>query len=217
MRNIKLLLVGLSVPLNICMASIASADVLLLNDYRSYEIDGSGGSTLYTPSSAFADWELGYQGNNQASSISEAAFSASGSGSAYSDYSWSESQSIFDFTFELTSHYELTVNGLVWGQEDQYGVGNASSSLYQGEQIVSNSLLYNQAVSTGYGYEEAIVNYTGILDPGVYRFRTIANPWTMVASSGFEVTGTLTPVPIPAAGWLFGAALAGLTAVGRRR
>ncbi|ARN74482.1 hypothetical protein [Oceanicoccus sagamiensis] len=214
----------LSLPLVLSFASSAFSAVILVSDDRSYEYAGSGGSGAYSPSTPFALWQRGYQGRSQTSVISTSGFSASGSADAYSDYDWSQSESIFDFTFQLTSHYRLTITGLVWGQEEQWGEGNASSKLYEGSQTTSSNALYSVSVSAGYGYEEAAVNYSDILGPGVYRFKTIANPYTMIASSGFSVSGNFvsvpappSAVPVPAAAWLFGSALLGLIGVRRSK
>lgn len=62
---------------------------------------------------------------------------------------------------------------------------------------------------------------TGIVAQSALDFNT--NTWTAYVVSGSDgsleqiASGTLSAVPVPAAAWLFGSALVGLTAVGRKR
>ena len=65
------------------------------------------------------------------------------------------------------------------------------------------------------------INSSGVLPIGSYRFVGIAeafvNDLGESAAAGFSVDFSVTPIPLPAALWLFGAGLLGLVGIARRK
>ncbi|VAX09398.1 hypothetical protein MNBD_GAMMA25-956 [hydrothermal vent metagenome] len=198
-------------------SSQAFAAVMYLGDNRRVESDGDDGSGYYgsvaTPDAAFADFST----YGQTSSLGMTSFTASGSGSAYSDFGWSSTWSYFDVSFNLSTASQFTLTGNLYGEDILYGSGDASISLYSGTSAVAANLIYSDSVAASYGIEEKILSFNSLLTAGDYRIVVAAEPYFQEAYSSYGVQVDISAVPVPAAVWLFGSGLIGLIGVAKAR
>jgi len=112
----------------------------------------------------------------------------------------------------------MTLSGMLQGNDTLYGSGNASIFLYRGDNLLPANQLYGNGVQAQFGYQSADISYATLLSAGEYRLVATANPYYQQATSGFSVNASFTPVPVPAAVWLFGSGLLGLIGMtGKRR
>ena len=168
---------------------------------------GTGYNNITNPSAPYAD--MAVPGQN--SKLGPNGFTASGSGSAYSQYSNSLFMSVFDISFSVAGSTRITLSGLLQGEDILYGSGDASVFLYKGDNTLLANQLYGESVQASYGYLSADIAYSSILNAGEYRLVATADPYYQQASSSFSLNAILTPVPVPepepAAAWLFGSGL----------
>jgi probable HAF family extracellular repeat protein len=122
-----------------------------------------------------------------------------------------------------TISYTLTDLGTLGGSESRaYGI-NASG------QVVGSSVVSNNIVTHAFLYSGGdLVDLNTLIDPGL--------GWTLHTANGINDNGQIvgqgfiggvsfraflltpiTPVPVPAAVWLFGSALAGMGVISRRK
>jgi hypothetical protein len=123
----------------------------------------------------------------------------------------------FDFTSIFDVTFQLTTTGYSYSLFFQTnGVGGGFGSLE----------LIDVANSTQLAYMGLTLNNAdsrfGVLNPGLYRMkvtsqRSASNVQSANTSFSNGLSGQFAPVPIPAAAWLFGGALAGLAALKRRQ
>lgn len=175
---------------------------------------GTSSSATTHPSAPYADMTV----PGQTSKLGPNGFSASGSGSAYSNYASSRLESGFDISFSVANSTTLTLSGMLDGYDTLYGSGDASIFLYRGDNLLPANQLYGNSVQAHFGRQSADISYSALLSAGEYRLVATANPYYQQASSGFNVNASFTPVPVPAAAWLFGSGLLGLIGMkGKRR
>ena len=173
----------------------------------------SSSATTY-PSAPYADMAV----PGQTSTLGPNGFSATGSGSAYSNFASARSESAFDISFSVANSMTMTLSGMLQGNDTLYGSGNASIFLYRGDNLLPANQLYGNGVQAQFGYQSADISYATLLSAGEYRLVATANPYYQQATSGFSVNASFTPVPVPAAVWLFGSGLLGLIGMtGKRR
>jgi len=197
------------------------AAVTYLSDNRQVVIGGddpysAGNNGVFTPATPFADFAHA----NQSSSLTSTGFTASGSGYAYSDYTYSFTESLFDVSFNLSTESTIDLTGNLYGMDEGFGSGDASIALYSGTSISVGSLLFSSSVSAvSYGIEEIFPAFSDILAAGDYRIVAIANPNFQIANSSFSLQADFTPtvVPVPAAVWLFGSGLFALAGLAKRK
>lgn len=182
-------------------------------------VESSGGSDLgnysnvYRPDAPFADFVR----SGQNSSLTSTGFSALGYGDAYSDYDWSSSWSFFDVSFSLTTDSTISLSGALFGEDQNYGSGDASLALYSGTELLVSNILYSDSVAAYYGFEDKALSFDGVLAAGNYRILAKADPYFQIATSSYNVQASIEPVPVPAALWLFGSGLIGLAGFARRK
>jgi hypothetical protein len=204
---------------------VSAATVDYTQDRRYTWSAGSDGdayhySDYYYPGAPYADANI----PGQTSSLGGNGFSATGSGSTYSNYGWSSLESIFDITFSVANGTTMTMSGQLQGQDEYYGSGNASLFLYRGDNVLAANQLYGNGISaqddgSNNGYESAAISYSALLSAGEYRLVAMANPYFQMATSSFVINASFTPapVPLPAAVWLLGSGLLGLMGCVKRR
>jgi hypothetical protein len=167
-------------------------------DYETYEYTcGPSYNNSYSPPSDFADWN----GGGQNTKVAPLEMSGTGSGSAYSDYGWSEANTTFDITFDVVSAVTMVLTGNLWSSS-YWGGGEAGMWLEKdGVQILS-AVAYDDDID---------LIFNEILLPAQYRlkFYTAANP---ISDAGFSFDVEITPVPEPSTALLVGF---GLLLVGR--
>ena len=174
---------------------------------------GTGYNNITNPSAPYAD--MAVPGQN--SKLGPNGFTAGGYGSAYSQYSNSLFESIFDITFSVAGSTRITLSGLLQGEDQLYGSGDASVFLYQGDNMLPANQLYGNSVQASYGFQSADIAYSSILNAGEYRLVAAASPFYQQASSGFSLDASLSPVPEPSAAWLFGSGFLTLIGAGAMR
>lgn len=157
------------------------------DDYGTYR-------NTYYPDAPFADWSR----FGQTSSLSTSGFSASGSGDTYSEYDWSANYSFFDISFNLSTNSQIDLTGSLWGEDINFGSGNASITLYD----ASGAIIYSNSVAASYGMDQASILHSEILAAGDYRILAKAEPYFQTAYSSFSLNATvaassLPPGPLP--------------------
>jgi len=118
--------------------------------------------------------------------------------------------------FSLYSGHQQTDNGTNFGYHVYNNAGNFDWSLVD-PQADSSSLNYvGNATASG---TDSTISKTFSLGPGVYSLVFGGNPpaGTLGAQVGYQATLTTSPVPVPAAVWLFGSGVAGLIGLARRK
>ena len=175
--------------------------------------NGNGYNNITYPSTPYAD--MAVPGQN--SQLGADGFSASGYGTAYSNYANSLSTSIFDISFSVVGSTRITLSGVLQGEDQLYGSGDASIFLYLGDNVLPANQLYGESVQATYGYQSVDIAYSAILNAGEYRLVATAYPYYQQATSGFSLDASLTPVPVPAAAWLLGSGLLTLIGAGAKR
>ncbi len=120
----------------------------------------------------------------------------------------------FNVTFRVADGGTTLNLGGDYGGYGEYGLpgGTVSFQLKQGDTVI-------------YQAAGGVIDYSGLLADGIYRIEaqaTIGGAGFNAGGSGFDFSGefgttAVTFVPIPAAAWLFGSALAGLSLVRRKR
>ena len=197
--TIVFLLSNISVP--------ASASVIYLQDNR-MSFDSPN---YYYPEAPFSDFNSSYW---QSSSFSQSGFIAEGSSLELPwDLGGTQGNSIFDFSFNLTTDSIFSLNGEFLA----YGNGVVSLGLYEGVDLIESNIIYSHLNLDYDGFGIALVDYTNTLTTGDYRLRIAAISQAEYNEQRFNISGTISAVPIPASAWLFGSGLIGLAGFVRRK
>ncbi|MCG8096733.1 MAG: VPLPA-CTERM sorting domain-containing protein [Candidatus Thiodiazotropha endolucinida] len=222
--------------------SAAALTYLADNRYSYYRADSSGYlfTQNYYPSTPFADFTLG-DNNVQESSLGASGFTAYGSGArshendvvyqSYTDWTY------FDISFNLDTGSIFDLTGQLQGANDtdsyffpglpDTGIGNVSITLYSGTALDAGNILFTESLEILGGYESLLLNFSDFLATGDYRIRAVSEPdvvnltpngpdYTFVWSQ-FDISASVTAVPLPAAVWLFVSGLLGLVGVARQK
>ncbi len=181
-------------------------------------IVGTNGANQFGNSLTYTDGSVGWDpfgtggSANQWLSIGGSSGGAfNGAGAASATFSMSSPVSSFEFVWGSPSSTNTVT--LYDGQGNLVGsvsaAGNSTLDVYNSADVltavVSNANLYN---GSGPG---AIIDITS---DAAFKTAVLS---TNQGSGGFEIGGVVSPVPLPAALPLFGAAMAGLAVYGRRR
>lgn len=226
----------------LCYASQSAAAITYTADnrYTYYKFDDAG--FLYTsntyPDAPYANFD---QPPDQVSSLTSAGFSASGEGTRIYDGSYPFQSytywSVFDITFNLDTNSLFDVSGTLTGANDtdsyfmpglpDTGIGKASVALYSGTGTDPANIIFTEDISVLGSLDSILFSYSDILAAGDYRFVAIAEPdrvaglpntgsFTFVWSQ-YDLTASISAVPLPAAFWLFGSGMLGLIGMSRRK
>ena len=199
------------VLLMLCAAQ-ASA-VTLIDDDRNVFIANDDGTTVLEPASPFAMWNI----SSHSSTVTPDRFFGVGSGNGDSDFFFSITESTFDITFSVAVNTLLDLGGALSGEDGTFGFGEATVRLFAGA-TTADSLVFSASGGSG---NFVPFNFLDTLDPGMYRLilQTNITPggFGTIAEWSFDANFTAMPVPLPAAGWLFGVAVLGLIRKKRRR
>jgi len=204
----------------LCFSNASFASVYYLSDNRQITSGGDDGNNNSYNNIAYPDSPFtAFSVIGQISSLTPSGFSASGSGSAYSDFGFSFSESVFDITFNLSTESTIALSGYLEGIDINFGSGDASVKLYSGTERINSNLLFSDFVTTEFNsYETVDLEFNSILTAGAYRIVAKANPYFQIADSSFSVNAEFTPtvVPIPTAVWFFSSGLFALVGFAKR-
>ena len=184
----------------------ARAEVTLLQDDRGIFNSGSGASA--TPATAFQDWNASVSQASQQSRVGTQQMSGSGGADAFSDLDNSEGLSRFDIGFQVTDPVRVILDGSFEMQDEAFGSLLAIASVDQSGQRVFGMTYFPLDEIQTFFFDE-------LLGPGVYRLLISISP-NGNASSSFDFTFDVMPVPEPGTAGLLGAGLA-LMALRRKR
>lgn len=161
---------------------------------------GSYYNQSYSPPTDFVDWN----GGGQNTKVSPLAMSGTGSGSAFSDYGWNESNTTFDITFDVLTPVTFDMTGSMWAGS-YWGGGEAFAWLDKGAERIFSVSAYDNEVD---------LLFSTVLLPGRYRIN-IHTATYPIADAWFDFSVVMAPttVPEPSTALLVGL---GLVLAGRR-
>ncbi len=185
------------VAISVLAATAAQASaVTLLADDRYTLRESDAGDFLDTPDSPFAD----FNAIDQTSSVSEDGFSGNGRATAEVDFFFFIEESVFDITFSVAVATLIDLQGILSGENGDFGLGFSEVALYAGAST-TDSLVYG---TTGGNDGSVSFSFVDVLEVGTYRLvlNTDITPADFGTLANWSFTADFTEVPVPAMGWL---------------
>lgn len=224
----SLVLAGLTLSL-----TANAAVVEFLDDNRRFKdawwdhYSGDGSTRVYRPESDFADfnhYDDGQLVHDTSVDIGNLSFEGYGQSYVYGGDAGEEGTSYFEITFAINGSADLALNTLFTGDNIR---SSSEIRIHSGSGISGSTPVYYYS----YGcYGLTTLQCNSLTDPvaqndvisfdtGIYTLRVNNIGDHYNDRNSWDVSGqflNLQPVPIPAAGWLFGSALIGLVGYKRK-
>jgi len=129
----------------------------------------------------------------------------------------------FQFSFDVASGYKLSISNISFLEQGSNGSGKGLGPTTWTLALNGNQILNGSATRGSFGTQSgglSLSNLTGTQSfslgaSGAAASGTNAASTATWRAENFTITGSITPVPVPAAVWLLGSAMAGV--VGWRR
>lgn len=225
--------ITLAIFISLLTVMQANAAAVWIEDRRLVSSDGTDGGSSQSPGTLFESWNA--TGNTSAydqdSSVSSTGFSATGKATAWvvssdNDFANGYGTSMFDMTFTLANSAILSVDGSVTGPNNEPFRSKTYFKIYSGDSVDPADVIFSTATDDP-SNSLRVIDLDQQLSAGTYRIVARVSPSTADAptieqgyreiETFYNVTGTFTAVPVPAAAWLFGSALIGLASIKRKQ
>ena len=136
---------------------------------------------------------------------------------------WDGSGNTFQFSFTVASGYKLSVSNISFLEQGSNGSGKGLGPTTWTLGLNGNQILNGSATRGSFGTQSgglSLSNLTGTQSFSLGASGAAASGANAASTAtwraeNFTITGSITPVPVPAAVWLLGSAMAGV--VGWRR
>ena len=145
------------------------------------------------------------------------------SGKAIAATGWDGTGNAFQFSFDVASGYQLSISNVSFLEQGSNGSGKGFGPTVWTLSLNGNQILNGSATRNAFGTQSGSLSLSNLT--GTQSFSLGASGATASGSilastatwraENFTITGSITPVPVPAAVWLLGSAMAGV--VGWRR